>query len=275
MADTSWGGPPVPGRFDGKTILITGAAGDIGLATAGRFAQEGADLALADLDQDALRRAEATLREVGPRNLRCYPCDVTDEKAVVQLTEQAARELDGIDLLFNNAGYQGEFAQTHRFPAQDFRKILEVNVTGAFLVLREVTAHMAERGGGAVVNTASMAGVEGPPNMLGYGASKGAVITMTMTAAKDLAPLGIRVNAISPAYMGPGYMWDRQTRKQAEAGSQYFPADPSAVGDQMIESIPMRRCGRIEEIPGTVAFLMSPDASYITGVNIPIAGGIG
>ena len=119
-----------------------------------------------------------------------------------------------------------------------------------------------------------MVGVDGTPNMAAYGASKFAVIGLTQTAAKDLAPYGIRVNAISPAFMGPGYMWERQVRLQAEAGSQYFSTDPEAVAEQMIGAVPMRRYGDISEIPGTVAFLMSDASSYITGVNIPISGGI-
>lgn len=119
-----------------------------------------------------------------------------------------------------------------------------------------------------------MAGVDGPPNMAAYAASKFAVIGLTRTAAKDLAPYGIRVNAISPAFMGPGYMWDRQVRLQAAAGSQYFSADPQVVERQMIGAVPMRRYGDISEIPGTAAFLMSDAASCITGANIPISGGI-
>lgn len=93
-------------------------------------------------------------------------------------------------------------------------------------------------------------------------------------AAKDLAPYNIRVNAISPAFMGPGFMWDRQVELQAKAGSQYFSTDPKEVAQQMIGSIPMRRYGNINEIPGVVAFLFSDDSSYMTGVNLPISGGI-
>jgi NAD(P)-dependent dehydrogenase (short-subunit alcohol dehydrogenase family) len=119
-----------------------------------------------------------------------------------------------------------------------------------------------------------MAGVDGPPNMAAYGVSKFGIIGLTQTAAKDLAPYNIRVNAISPAFMGPGFMWDRQVKLQAEANSQYFSSDPDTVAQQMIGSVPMRRYGNINEIPGTVVFLMSEDASYITGVNVPISGGI-
>jgi NAD(P)-dependent dehydrogenase (short-subunit alcohol dehydrogenase family) len=133
---------------------------------------------------------------------------------------------------------------------------------------------MVQAGGGSIVNTASMAGVEGPPNMAAYGSSKFGVVGLTETASKDLAPYNIRVNAISPAFMGPGYMWDRQVNLQARAGTQYFSSDPKEVEKEMIGSVPMRRYGNITEIPGTVSFLLSEEASYITGVNIPISGGI-
>ena len=127
---------------------------------------------------------------------------------------------------------------------------------------------------GRIVNTASMAGVQGPPNLAAYATSKFAIVGLTQTASKDLAPYNIRVNAISPAFMGPGFMWDRQVELQASAGSQYFSTDPEEVSRQMINSVPMRRYGDINEIPGVVAFLLGEDSSYMTGVNLPIAGGI-
>ncbi|NCC14606.1 MAG: SDR family oxidoreductase, partial [Spirochaetia bacterium] len=111
-------------------------------------------------------------------------------------------------------------------------------------------------------------------NMAAYGASKFAMIGLTQTAAKDLAPFGIRVNSISPGFMGPGFMWDRQVDLQASVGSQYYDSDRSVVVKQMIGAVPLRRYGLIEEIPPTVMYLMSDDSSYITGVNIKLSGGI-
>jgi len=259
-------------RFAGKTILVTGSAGDIGRAVAVRFAREGAGLALLDIaDQE---KTLAEVNEAGAAQVRTYQCDVSDYAQVDRTVSQVITDFGAVDMLFNNAGYQGAFSKTHTYDPEDFAKVMNINVIGAFHVLRRVSEHMADRGSGAVVNTASMAGVEGPPNMVGYGCSKFAVVGMTETASKDLAPCGIRVNAISPAFMGPGFMWTRQVELQAEAGSQYFDSDPDRVAEQMIAQVPMRRYGDITEIPGTVVFLMSDDASYITGVNIPIAGGI-
>jgi NAD(P)-dependent dehydrogenase (short-subunit alcohol dehydrogenase family) len=178
--------------------------------------------------------------------------------------------------LFNNAGYQGAFAPTHVYPLDDARKVIEVNVIGVLNVLTIVAAAMTAAGrGGAIVNTASMAGVGGAPNMPAYSASKAAVIGMTKTAAKDLAPAGIRVNAVSPAFIGPGRMWDRQVELQAAVGSQYYATSFDEVSAQMINMVPLRRYGSTEEVAKVVAFLLSEEASYVTGINIEIAGGAG
>jgi NAD(P)-dependent dehydrogenase (short-subunit alcohol dehydrogenase family) len=121
---------------------------------------------------------------------------------------------------------------------------------------------------------ASRAGTFGPPNMAAYAASKAGVIGLTRTASKDLAPYNVRVNSVGPALLGPGTMWQRQVEKQAAAGSQYFSEDPAKVEEQMINGVPMRRLGTHGEVASVVEFLMSEEASYITGVHIPIGGGL-
>jgi NAD(P)-dependent dehydrogenase (short-subunit alcohol dehydrogenase family) len=119
-----------------------------------------------------------------------------------------------------------------------------------------------------------MAGVDGAPNMVAYSASKGAVVSLTLVAAKDLAPFGIRVNAVSPAFIGPGTMWDRQVALQAEAGSQYYSADPERVAGEMIAQVPMRRYGSLDEVAATVVWLLSDESSYLTAQNLHITGGL-
>jgi NAD(P)-dependent dehydrogenase (short-subunit alcohol dehydrogenase family) len=194
------------------------------------------------------------------------PFDVTDEAAVAAAVDGLA-PLGG---LVNNAGYQGVFTSVDRYPLDDARRVIEVNVLGVMTVLAAAARVMT---GGAIVNVASMAGVSGAPNMPAYSASKAAVIGLTKAAAKDLAPMGIRVNAVSPAFIGPGRMWETQVARQAAAGSQYYATDPEAVAAQMIELVPMRRYGSVHEVANVVAFLLSDDASYVNGVNLEVSGG--
>ncbi|MBS1087427.1 SDR family NAD(P)-dependent oxidoreductase [Gluconobacter wancherniae] len=261
------------GNFAGKVILITGGTGNIGLATASRLAGMGAAVALLDLDEGRLAEA---CKGLGKQDTlaKGYVCNVTSVEDVHKTINAIISDFGKIDFLFNNAGYQGSFAPLHTYPEDDFARVMQINVCGAFNVMKAVSEHMVSRRFGRIVNTASMAGVQGPPNMAAYAASKFAIVGLTQTASKDLAPYNIRVNAISPAFMGPGFMWDRQVELQASAGSQYFSTDPEEVSRQMINSVPMRRYGDINEIPGVVAFLLGEDSSYMTGVNLPIAGGI-
>jgi NAD(P)-dependent dehydrogenase (short-subunit alcohol dehydrogenase family) len=242
-------------------VLITGAAGDIGGAIAEELARRGYTLALAD------HPAVADRLPVLGADTRTIAFDVTDEAAV----NAAVQELAPLGRLVNNAGYQGAFAPVSSYPLEDARRVLEVNVLGVMTVLAAAARAMTE--GGSIVNIASMAGVSGAPNMPAYAASKAAVIGLTKAAAKDLAPAGIRVNAVSPAFIGPGRMWENQVARQAAAGSQYFATDPEAVAEQMIGMVPLRRYGSVREVATAVAFLLSDDASYVTGVNLEVSGG--
>jgi len=133
---------------------------------------------------------------------------------------------------------------------------------------------MKEMGGGSMVNTASMAGPRGTPAMAAYVASKAAVIGITKTAAKDLAPYGIRVNSLSPALVGPGRMWDNQNQMHAKSGSPYFDSDPEVVAKNKINSVPMKRLGSVDEVVQSAGWLLSEEASYTTGINLEVAGGL-
>lgn len=256
-------------NFRGKTAVITGGAGDIGRATAQRLARDGAAIALLDINKEKLLNVAAEFQNTF--SITCC-CDVTNAEAVAIALQRVISQLGSIDYVFNNAGYQGIFAKTDDYPEDDFRKVMEINVIGVYNVLKASAKVLRDRGG-AIVNMASYAGVVGPPNMLAYGASKFAVIGMTQTAAKDLAPYGIRVNSLSPALIGPGYMWTRQTELQAATDTQYFDSNPKVVEQQMIQSVPLRRLGSLEEVANGAAFLMSDEASYITGFNLEITGG--
>jgi NAD(P)-dependent dehydrogenase (short-subunit alcohol dehydrogenase family) len=253
------------------TVLVTGAAGDIGTAITELLARRGHRLALADHPSGGARLDETVdrCRRLGAE-AQGVTFDVTDEAAA----NAAVQGLGALGGLVNNAGYQGVFTSVDSYPLEDARRVFEVNVVGAMTVLAAVSRVMIDRGtGGSVVNIASMAGVSGAPNMPAYSASKAAVIGLTKAAAKDLAPNRIRVNAVSPAFIGPGRMWETQVARQAAAGSQYYAADPDEVAAQMIGMVPMRRYGSVHEVATVVAFLLSDDASYVTGVNVEVSGG--
>merc|ERR1719401_1661780 len=123
----------------------------------------------------------------------------------------------------------------------DFQRVQDVNVVGAFRVIKFVARSMEKTGGGVIVNTASVAGLRGTPAMPAYVASKAAMLALTMSVAKDLAPFNIRVNAVSPALIGPGFMWDRQNQLHAESGSPYFSREPARVAESKIAGVPMKR----------------------------------
>jgi NAD(P)-dependent dehydrogenase (short-subunit alcohol dehydrogenase family) len=253
------------------SVLVTGGAGDIGAAIAARLASGGNAVILADHpDLAPLLEERAELCRDGGGDVRTAIFDVTDERA----TDTAIRALGRIGGLVNSAGRQGVFAPVQSYPFEDARRVFDVNVLGLLAVLAAVSRQMIEHGGGgSIVNLASMAGVSGAPNMPAYSASKAAVIGLTKAAAKDLAPAGIRVNAVSPAFIGPGRMWDAQVAQQAEAGSQYYATEPAAVAAQMIGMVPLRRYGSTDEVARVVSFLLSDEASYVTGVNLEVSGG--
>ncbi len=254
--------------------MVTGAAGDIGRACALRLANDGWQLALVDHPASAVALAATRDAVASVGDAWTYTFDVTDDAAVAAGVAACIAEFGAPVGLFNNAGYQGVFTALPGYPIDDARKVFEVNVIGVMQVLQHVARAMIAAGnGGTIVNSASMAGVGGAPNMPAYSASKAAVIGLTKTAAKDLAPHGIRVNAVSPAFIGPGRMWENQVAQQAAARSQYYSFDAAEVAEQMIGMVPLRRYGSTGEVASVVSFLMSNDASYLTGQNLEITGG--
>lgn len=191
------------------------------------------------------------------------------------MVAKAIAKTGHIHCFFNNAGVLGQFAPTPDITDEQFHFVMKVNVLGAFLSLREVSRAMrdAKTPNASIVNTSSWSGQNGPPNMLAYAASKGAVTTMTLSAAKDLAPYGIRVNTISPQKIGECGIWYTQCEMQAKLGTKYFPTDVEVVKKNFTSSVPMGRTGTLEEVAKTAAFLLSDDASYISAQNISITGG--
>ena len=276
---------PLQGQFSGKTVLITGAAGDIGSATATAFAKQGATLILADLPskQDELEKKCSELEALGTVNNSFYiTVDMTSAEDVKKMTKFAIEKSpkDQIDCFFNNAGIQGALRPLHEQGDDSFLKVMHVNAYGVFLGMKYVgTAMKNSGGGGVIVNTASLAGLLGPPDMAAYAASKFAVVGMTKTGAKDFAPYGIRVCAIAPGIL-EGKMWDSQIKGRTECRKR-LAGDETEVSEvelksteqRMIDGTPLKRLGRLSEVASVVTFLCSSDASYLTGIVIPVDGG--
>lgn len=259
-----------------RVALVTGAGGDIGRAVAVRLAATGALLVLGDLPKasDQLDATAAACRSAGAAEVVRLGLDVTDAAAVNAAVDRIAGSVGPPVAVVASAGQQGAFAPMTCYPVEVFRSVLDVNVTGAFTVLRACAEALVDAGRpGAFVALSSLAGVAGAPNMVAYAASKAAVLGLVRSAAKDLAADRIRVNAVSPAFIGPGAMWDRQVRLQAEVGSQYYADSEAQVAEQMLAQVPLRRYGTLEEVAAVVGFLLSDDASYLTGINVEVAGG--
>jgi NAD(P)-dependent dehydrogenase (short-subunit alcohol dehydrogenase family) len=263
------------GRFAGRVALVTGAAGDIGRAVALRLAAEGARVGLNDREdaRDRLEHLAAAIRDVGPDPV-VAPFDVTDETAVAAAVDGLTDRIGPPELVVTCAGVQGAFVALPDHPVSELRTVLEANVVGTFTVVAAAARALRLVGRpGAIVTVSSMAGVSGAPNMPAYSASKAAVLGLTRSAAKDLAPLGIRINAVCPAFIGPGAMWDRQVEQQAAAPSPYYADTSDEVAAQMIGMVPLGRYGSVDEVAAVAAFLLSDEASYVTGTDTEVSGG--
>lgn len=257
--------------------VITGAAGNIGRAVARRLALSGGTVALFDLDSsqfDLEETRELCEQDRSGSVVRIGSFDVRDVEDVSAGLDRLASDVGVPTQLFNNAGMQGRFVNTVDIGADEIRSVFEVNVFGAFNVLGAFSRLLRESSEpGVILNVASMAGVSGAANMPAYSASKGAILALSKSAAKDLAEFGIRVNSISPGFIGPGGMWDSQVRGQAQLQSQYFADTDDAVAEQMIGQIPMRRYGSLDEVAKVAQFLLSDESSYLTGTNLEVSGG--
>ena len=243
-------------RFEEQVAIVTGAATGIGLGIARRLGSEGARILVADIDEQEGERAVADLASQGI-DARLAVADVTQEPAVEEAVDQAVQAWGRIDIMVNNAGIAGRTAYLWELPVEELDWVYRINVRGVFLFCQKVIPHMQARDYGRIINIASIAGKEGNPRMVPYSATKAAVIGLTKSLGKELAETGIRVNCVTPAVVRTRIL-DQVTPQQV----QY-----------MVERIPMRRTGEIEEVAALVAWLASPECSFSTGAVFDISGG--
>ncbi|MFC3959482.1 glucose 1-dehydrogenase [Halovivax cerinus] len=246
--------------LDGTVALISGASSGIGRATATRFAEEGASVVVADIDAEGGEETISRIANDGGE-ATFVETDVTDQDDVASAVETAVDAYGGLDVAFNNAGIEGEQVGFGDQSNDNWERVVGINLSGVFYAMREeIPAMLESGGGGSIVNTASIAGILGFPNLSPYVASKHGVVGLTRSAAVEFAADGIRVNAVLP-----GVIDTPMVQRSGEA-------DPEST-EQTVAAIPADRLGEPEEIASTVAWLGSDDAAYVTGQPITVDGG--
>ncbi|MCA1039445.1 3-oxoacyl-ACP reductase FabG [Bacillus infantis] len=243
-------------RLKEKTAIITGAANGIGFAAAERFAREGANVILADFNEEIGRQREEELRAEGLQ-ARFIQVDVSKRESIDELVRQVLEEYGRIDVLINNAGITRD-SMLAKMAAEDFQKVIDVNLTGVFHCTQAVVPSMIEQGKGKIISTSSVSGVYGNIGQTNYAAAKAGVVGMTKTWAKELGRKGINVNAVAPGFIHTG-----MTAKV-----------PEKVIGQMKQMVPLGRLGSPEDIANAYLFLASDESDYINGTVLHVDGGI-
>ena len=251
----------MPGILDGRVALVTGGGGGIGRATALAMAREGARVAVADTVEFIAQETIAAINAAGGQ-ATFVQADVTQATEVAAMVRQVVGTYGRLDCAFNNAGISGNYVgaagqRTHEWSEEAFAQVLAINLTGVWLCMKHELAQMLEQGSGAIVNTASIAGLIGLPTSSGYVASKHGVSGLTKTAALEYAQDGIRVNAVCPGYIETNMTREPMRRR----------------GDQILAQVPFKRMGRPEEIAEMVVWLCSDRASYVSGALYNVDGG--
>lgn len=239
-------------EFDGQTVLITGAAVGIGRAAAMKFAQNGAQIVLVDVNEEKLLKVKEELSEY-TQEVMIFTCDVSDENRVNEVIAQVYARYGRIDILVNNAALWRQWSLFEETPVDIWKQYLDINVMGTVYFTNAVLKKMKENQFGRIINIASVAGVYGNANMAAYSATKGAVIAMTKALAKEVAGYGITVNSISPGSVSPSENPDPDYYQQSDLAF-------------------MGRTGTNMENANLICFLASREADYISGQNIQIDG---
>jgi NAD(P)-dependent dehydrogenase (short-subunit alcohol dehydrogenase family) len=249
-------------KLNNKSVVITGGSGGIGAAAAKLMLDEGAKVLLVDIDEKALKQ---TSEDLNSKDVHIFKADVSDEKQVKAYADKAKELFGNVDVFFNNAGIEGAVKPLDEYPMDMYHKLIDINVNGVYYGLRYVFPLMKERGGSVII-TSSVAGMGGTPNVLPYVTSKHAVIGMMRSAALEGAANKIRVNTINPSPV------DNRMMRSLEEG--FAPGSAEAAKSGFEESIPLKRYATNEEVAAAALFLASEESSFITGVVLPVDGGM-
>lgn len=239
-----------------KTAIITGSGRGIGAAIAKRLAKDGFDIVINELSAEAGEQTADECRALGVK-ASVYACDVSNYEQCEEMVKKVKEEFGTIDVLVNNAGITRD-GLLLRMSEETYDDVIRINQKSVFNMTKLVGAVMLRQKGGSIVNLASVAGLYGNPGQMNYSASKGAVISMTKTAAKELGSRGIRVNAVAPGFISTP-MTDKLTDEQKNA---------------ILSQIAMKRYGTADEVANVVAFLCGEESSYVTGQIVEISGGL-
>jgi meso-butanediol dehydrogenase/(S,S)-butanediol dehydrogenase/diacetyl reductase len=253
--------------LEGTVVLVTGAGRGIGRQIALRLAGNGADVAVADVNADAVEETAQAVESLGRKSV-ALTVDLADPAAAEALPRRALDQLGRLDTLVNNAAI-GDPRSLWELEPEHWDRVYQVNVKGTFFCLRGAARIMREAQGGKIVNLASSAGKLGSPNHLHYAATKAAVINITHSAASALAPYGINVNCVCPGIVETT-LWDQAARVYAELSGK--PIDE--VVRERVAKTPLGRAAQPDDVAGVVAFLVSSDADYMTGQALNVTGGL-